>query len=108
MRKVGLENLNDILAVREGDRLGSNAAKTSWRLEEMKKRMIEQLHQPLQVRDLAVDGNDLIKELQLSPGPVLGQILGKLLEMVLEDSSLNTKEKLLTLSRHILSGKKII
>lgn len=106
MRKVGLENLNDILAVREGDRLGSNAAKTSWRLEEMKKRMIEQLHQPLQVRDLAVDGNDLIKELQLSPGPVLGQILGKLLEMVLEDSSLNTKEKLLTLSRHILSGKK--
>lgn len=95
MRKVGLENLNDILALREGDRLGSNAAKTSWRLEEMKQRMIAQLHQPLQVRDLAINGHDLMQHFNLPPGPILGKILQQLMELVLEDSSLNTKETLL-------------
>lgn len=95
MRKVGLENLNDILALREGDRLGSNATKTSWRLEEMKQRMIAQLHQPLQVRDLAINGHDLMEHFNLQPGPILGKILQQLMELVLEDSSLNTKEILL-------------
>lgn len=95
MRQVGLENLNDILDVREADRLGSNARKTSWRLEEMKQRMIEQLHQPLSVRDLAIDGNDLMKELSLQPGPILGKILAHLLELVLEKSELNEREILL-------------
>ncbi|MCA9370253.1 HDIG domain-containing protein, partial [Candidatus Woesebacteria bacterium] len=52
MRTVGLANINDILALREGDRLGSGARKTSWRLEEMKERMLEQLNQPFAVTDL--------------------------------------------------------
>lgn len=102
MRKVGLENLNDILALREGDRLGSNAAKTSWRLEEMKQRMIAQLHQPLQVRDLAINGHDLMTYFNLSPGPILGKILQQLMELVLEDSSLNTKEILLQKAKYLV------
>jgi len=58
MRKVSLENIDDILDLREGDRLGSGARKTSWRLEEMKQRMIEQLNQPMEVTDLAINGHD--------------------------------------------------
>ena len=106
MRQVGLENLNDILDVREADRLGSNARKTSWRLEEMKQRMIEQLHQPLSTRDLAIDGNDLMKEFNLKPGPILGKILAHLLELVLEKSELNEPKILLKKTREFLATNK--
>lgn len=95
MRKVGLENIDDILDLREADRLGSGARKTSWRLEEMKERMIEQLHQPFSVTDLEIDGSDLIKELGLKPGPVIGKILKNLFEEVLEKPELNQREILL-------------
>jgi tRNA nucleotidyltransferase (CCA-adding enzyme) len=95
MRKVGLENIDDILDLREGDRLGSGARKTSWRLEEMKQRMIEQLHQPFAITDLAIDGNDLMSELGLKPGPLIGKILKELFERVLDQPELNIKEILL-------------
>ncbi len=95
MREVGLENIDDILDVREGDRLGSGANKTSWRLEEFKQRMIEQLHQPMAVTDLAIDGTDIMVALGLSPGPILGTLLQKLLEDVLENPDLNEKQLLL-------------
>jgi putative nucleotidyltransferase with HDIG domain len=103
MRKVGLENIDDILDLREADRLGSGARKTSWRLEEMKQRMIGQLNQPLSVHDLAIDGHDLMKELQLKPGKQLGEILNQLFEKVLEQPELNDKTKLLTEAKKLAS-----
>jgi tRNA nucleotidyltransferase (CCA-adding enzyme) len=101
MRKVGLENIDDILDLREADRLGSGARKTSWRLEEMKQRMIEQLHQPFSIGDLKVNGNDLMTELGIKPGPEIGKILNQLFEKVLEEPELNTREKLVELAKNI-------
>jgi len=95
IKRVGLEYIDDILDLREGDRLGSGAKKTSWRLEELKERIIEQLNQPMDTNDLAIDGNDLISQLDLKPGKVIGEILNYLLEQVLEKPKLNTKEALL-------------
>ncbi len=102
MRKVGLNNVDDILDLREGDRLGSGARKTSWRLEEMKQRMIEQLHQPMAVTDLVINGTDLIQEFQLKPGPIIGQVLHELFEMVLDNPELNNREKLLEAARELI------
>jgi len=95
MRKVGLENINDILDLREGDRLGSGARKTSWRLEEMKQRMVEQLHQPFSVTDLAIDGTDIMESLHIKPGRIIGQLLHDLFEEVMDEPEKNTKEYLL-------------
>lgn len=105
MRQVGLENLDDILDLREGDRLGSGARRTSWRLEEMKDRMIEQLHQPMEVTDLAINGQDLMTEFALQPGPILGEILNYLLERVLDEAELNTRQDLVRLSKQYLASK---
>lgn len=102
MRKVGLEYVDDILDLREGDRLGSGARKTSWRLEEMKQRMIEQLHQPLDVTDLAINGHDLMTELGLQPGPLIGQLLHQLFEVVLEKPELNHRDELLRISLSLI------
>jgi tRNA nucleotidyltransferase (CCA-adding enzyme) len=52
---------------------------------------------PLSRTDLAVTGSE-IEALGLS-GPRIGQVLAGLLERVLEDPSLNTRESLLTLAR---------
>ncbi len=103
MKKVGLENIDDILDLRESDRLGSGARKTSWRLEEMKQRMVEQLHQPFSLTDMNINGNDLMTDLKLQPGPQLGKILNELFELVLENPELNTKETLLKEARKKIS-----
>ncbi len=102
IKRVGLEYIDDLLAVREADRLGSGARKTSWRLEELKERIIEQLNQPLAVTDLAIDGHDLMTEFDLKPSPKIGQILDQLLAEVLESPDLNTKENLLEQAKEIL------
>lgn len=94
MRKVGLENIDDILDLREADRLGSGARKTSWRLEEMKERMVEQLNQPLDLTDLAINGHDLMEHFSLKPGPQIGQILNELFEIIIEHPEQNTRESL--------------
>jgi putative nucleotidyltransferase with HDIG domain len=101
MRKVELKNIDDILDLREADRLGSGAKKTSWRLEEMKTRMVEQLNQPLEVSDLAINGHDLIEELGFKPGKQIGQILHQLFAQVLEQPELNTKAVLLKKAKEL-------
>jgi len=55
----------------------------------------------LKVTDLAVNGNDLEK-IGVKPGPEMGKILKSLLDMVLEDPLMNTKEKLLEAAKNML------
>jgi tRNA nucleotidyltransferase (CCA-adding enzyme) len=58
---------------------------------------------PLSLGELALDGKSLMAELRLSPGPHLGKLLGALLEQVLDQPELNTRERLLERAR-ALSG----
>jgi tRNA nucleotidyltransferase (CCA-adding enzyme) len=46
----------------------------------------------LRVKDLAVNGADVMRVLGIGAGPQVGQVLGHLLERVLDDASLNQKE----------------
>ena len=50
---------------------------------------------------LAVDGHDLLV-LGISPGPRVGEVLDALLERVLDDPSLNTRDRLIALARTFL------
>ena len=47
----------------------------------------------LKVSDLKITGDDLMK-MGIPKGPEIGRILNMLLEKVLDDPSINTKEKL--------------
>jgi tRNA nucleotidyltransferase (CCA-adding enzyme) len=95
IRNVGLENMDDMLALRVADRLGGGATETSWRLEEFKKRLLEVQKQPFSVKDLKIDGNDVMRELKLKPGPEVGKILEQLFNDVVEKKVENQKENLL-------------
>lgn len=95
IRNVGLENVEDMLTLRVADRLGGGATETSWRLEEYKKRLVEVQKEPFSVRDLKIDGNDVMEKLKLKPGPKVGEILNTLFEEVVEKKLANEKEILL-------------
>jgi tRNA nucleotidyltransferase (CCA-adding enzyme) len=58
---------------------------------------------PHRLKDLAVDGNDLI-ELGMKPGPEIGRVLHDLLHDVVEDPSRNTKDELLRRARAKVSA----
>jgi tRNA nucleotidyltransferase (CCA-adding enzyme) len=51
--------------------------------------------------DLAIDGSDLI-ELGYHEGPALGRTLESLLDAVVDDPSLNTRERLLERAERLL------
>jgi len=96
IRKIGVENVTDMMDLRVGDRLGSGTQTAeSWRLKLFKKKVEEQLKPaPFSINDLAVDGNDIMKLLNIKPGPKIGEILQKLFEEVDEDMEKNNKEYL--------------
>ena len=96
MRRVGKDDIGNMMMLRVGDRKGGGSRETSWRLEELKKRIEGLMHDPLNVSDLAVDGHDVMKILTIKPGPVIGRVLNTLFEEILEDPTKNNREYLLT------------
>ncbi len=85
MSKVG-SAADDLVAIAEVEGGGEGLV--------MAVRQVRASGAPLTIGDLAIDGNDLIAG-GIEPGPNLGSILAGLLEDVLTDPSLNTKERLL-------------
>ncbi len=94
IRKVGPENIWHLMQVRECDRVGMKKAEAPYRLRKYHAMIEEALRDPISVSQLAIDGNYLMGELGMKPGPRMGWILHALLEEVLDDPSLNTVEKL--------------
>ena len=96
IKNVGLENIDSIITVRVGDRLGGGTqTETSWRIERFKERIKEVLKKPFSISDLKINGKNVMETLKIKPGPKVGEVLNKLFQEVLEDSSKNTKEYLL-------------
>ena len=96
IRRVGLENMKDLMDVRIADRLGSGVPKAKpYKLRHLEYMIDKVSKDPVSVKMLAVNGSDLIKELALAPGPKIGAILDVLLSEVIEDPIQNTREILL-------------
>lgn len=96
IRKVGKENIADMVLLRIADRKGSGSKATSWRFMELQKRIGEQLFEPMEINDMAVDGKDVMEVLKVAPGPIVGKVLKELFDEVLEDTGKNNREYLLS------------
>jgi poly(A) polymerase/tRNA nucleotidyltransferase (CCA-adding enzyme) len=93
--KVGKDHIWDLMNVRICDRIGTGRPKENpYRLRKYKSMVEEVLSDPISVGMLKINGNILIKDLGITPGPRMGYILHGLLEEVLEDPTLNTEEYL--------------
>ncbi len=96
IRRVGKENIKDMIDLRIGDRLGGGCkTATSWRLRLFLKKVADvQKHTP-SVSDLKVNGHDVMKLLKIKPGPQVGKILNQLFEEILDNPALNKRSHLL-------------
>jgi tRNA nucleotidyltransferase/poly(A) polymerase len=105
--KIGPAALEELLELREADNVGSGRARDTDDLADLRRRVAAELaaEVALDRADLAVDGDDLIDELDLEPGPRLGAILDGLLEAVLDDPALNDRPTLLVLAQARLAGE---
>lgn len=102
VQKVGLENMKDLIDLRIADRLGSGVPKAKpYKLRHLEYVIEKVSHDAISVKMLKINGNDLMKELKLKPGPKIGAILDVLLSEVIEDASRNKKENLLARAKEL-------
>jgi len=102
VRNVGQDLMPDLFLLREADRAGSGL-KTgqSIKISELQNRINEVIEKDnaFSYKDLAINGNDIMEYLEINTGKVIGEILKYLLDIVIEDMSLNTKDHLLNLTK---------
>jgi len=93
--RVGVENIDDLLKVREADRIGSGVPKAfPYKLRHLLFMIEKVKHDPLSPRMLKIKGDDVMRLLKIKPSPKVGFILSILLEEVLDEPKKNTKEDL--------------
>ena len=93
VRQTGPENMEELLQVRYCDRIGSGVPKAEpYKLRHLKYVIEKISRDPLSVKMLKATGADIMKKLDISPGPKIGQILDILLGHVLNDPKKNKKE----------------
>jgi len=104
IRRVGAEQINDLLVFRRADLLAHGLTDQDFELtSELEMRVNEQIRHkaPIRRQDLAIDGHVVMEITGLSPGPEVGSILRDLNEKVLDHPELNNREDLAALLRRI-------
>jgi len=93
VRQAGPENMEELIQVRMSDRIGSGVPKAEpYKIRHLKYVIDKVAQDPISAKMLKVDGNDIMKILDIKPGPKVGQILDVLLGHVLADPKKNNKE----------------
>jgi tRNA nucleotidyltransferase (CCA-adding enzyme) len=98
IRRVGAELLPDLFALRAGDVVGRGYGEDPEKeLGELRRRVEKVVaeDQALSIGDLAIGGKEVMDALGVPPGRAVGDMLRQLLEEVLEEPELNTRERLL-------------
>ena len=95
IKNVTTNYIDQMIELRRGDRLGSGAKESSWRWELFKKRIVEVQKQPFSIKDLKINGKDVMKVLEIKPGRKVGEVLETIFKEVEEKPELNEREILL-------------
>ena len=105
IKRVGIDYINPLFELRIADAAATGNGNVDLTvIETLSEKINAELEKAnaLSIRDLAVNGTDLIAA-GIKPGPAIGRILAQLLDEVIENPSLNTKDYLenraLTLSQ---------
>jgi len=95
LARVGSEHIDDLIKVREADRIGSGVPKAvPYKLRHLLFMIEKVKRDPISHKMLAVRGDEVMKILGLAPGPKVGAILAVLLEEVIEEPKRNSRENL--------------
>lgn len=96
--KVGKENIFDLLDLRLADKKGGKFPNKVFKMLQLRERIREEINKkpPFSAKDLALTGHGIIA-LGYKPGPVIGIIQKFLMQKVLDEPELNTKDSLTNL-----------
>ena len=107
VQRVGGEYVGDLLEMGRADAVGKGekAGDALGLLLDMQRQLDEHCaaDAALGLRDLAVSGRDLMRELGLEQGPVVGKVLAHLLSLVVDDPALNCPVMLLDAARRYIA-----
>lgn len=105
--RVGLDSIENLYSLQEADILSlkdpSVATHKIVKMREVTSNILI-AKEPLSLKDLAITGNDLINELGLSKGKIIGDVLKKLFNIILDYPDLNNKKDLLKEAKKILES----
>lgn len=108
MNRVDPQQIPQLLELGRADIVakGTEANEQLQRLIELQRRIqaIVQSSHALSLKDLRVSGAEIMKALDLSPGPAVGTLLRMLLDEVLEAPEHNERERLLVRARELLES----
>ncbi len=100
VNRVGVDKLDPLFALREADVAGRGFGEQRDKETRELRQRIDDLSikdAALTVKALAIDGREVMQALGVPPGRHLGLILSALLERVIDDPALNTRDNLLAL-----------
>jgi len=102
LNKVGPENIGELIQLRIADRKGSGVPKAKpYRLRHFEYIVSKVSRHPISVEMLKINGHDVMKILNIEPGPRVGLLLNALLSEVLDDPSKNKKDYLKERAREL-------
>jgi hypothetical protein len=107
LRRIEPRHLDALFALRRADDIGSGRAPDGPELVAFRARLeaIVAAEPALDREALDVDGDDLMRELGLRPGPRLGRLLDALVERVIDDPALNDRATLLLLAQGMVDDE---
>ncbi|PJE51291.1 MAG: hypothetical protein COV29_00860 [Candidatus Yanofskybacteria bacterium CG10_big_fil_rev_8_21_14_0_10_36_16] len=92
---IGRENVEDLIKVREADRIGSGVPKARpYKLRHLMFMIDKVSRDPISPKMLELNGDELMKLLGLEPGPKVGLLINALMGEVLDDPDRNNKDYL--------------
>jgi tRNA nucleotidyltransferase (CCA-adding enzyme) len=105
IKRIGRDRLDALFELRRADDIGSGEDPDDPVMVAFRARVKAELaaEAALDRYALAIDGNDLMHELKLVPGPRLGHLIDGLVDKVLEDPGCNTRASLLLLAQGMLA-----
>jgi tRNA nucleotidyltransferase (CCA-adding enzyme) len=97
IRKMGEELVFSLLDLRRADVAAQGKEGSTKDVDELEERIRLELERkpPFGLRDLEINGNDIMRAFNISPSPLVGKVLNYLLELVLDNPELNQKERLM-------------
>ena len=96
VRQAGEENMKELLQLRMCDRIGSGVPKAEpYKLRHLKYLIEKTSQDPISVKKIEINGQEIIDILNISPSPKIGWILETLLGIVLDNPQKNNKEFLI-------------
>ena len=105
LKRVGARHLDNLFELRRADDIGSGMSPDDEAQLAFRARLDAELaaEAALDRYALVIDGDDLMRELGLEPGPRLGRMIDALVDRVVDDPALNERATLLLLAQGMLA-----